>query len=342
MNRSIIFDERALHLCRLIWCTIAGAFRSRATLRAEILNPSTPTQVLRRKSATRVTVGSIDRLVFVRRHRLSSKILDALKIFQPEPVIRWHRGGFRAYWRRKSRRPGGRPKTPADIRQLILERSVANSLWGAPRIHGELLKLGIDSGQTTVAKYMGKRRRRRSHGWRTFFRNNADAVASMDMSFPTISFRLLHGLLVLRHSRRELLWPSVTAHPSAEWIARQITEAVGWSEPPRCIIRDRDSAYGDAFIRRLGAIGIRDRPPLAKWMCGSGSSDRSGGAALTTSVSWASGIFVIYSAHTSNITRSPYARIAEERRADAARRPEGRARAAFPDLGRTTSTICPS
>ena len=172
---------------------------------------------------------------------LLPKALDALKILKPETVLRWHRAGFRAYWRWKSRSCGGRPKAPADIRQLIREMSVANPLWGAPRIHGELLKLGIDIGQTTVAKYMAKRRQPPSQGWKTFLCNHADAVASIDLFVVlTISFRLLYGFLVLRHSRREILWPGVTAHPSAEWIARQLTEACGCSQPPRYIIRDRD------------------------------------------------------------------------------------------------------
>jgi hypothetical protein len=143
--------------------------------------------------------------------------------------------------------------------------SVANPLWGAPWIHGELLKLGIDVGQTTVAKYMATRRRPPSQGWKTFLRNHAEGISSVDLFVvPTISFRLLYALLVVRHSRRELLWLGVTAHPTAEWIARQLTEACGWSEPPRYIIRDRDGAYGEVFIRRLTAMGIRDRPISAR------------------------------------------------------------------------------
>jgi hypothetical protein len=138
---------------------------------------------------------------------------------------------------------------------------VANPLWGAPRIHGELLKLGMDVGQTTVAKYMAKKRRPPSQGWRTFVHNHADAIASIDIFVvPTISFGPLYGLLILRLSRRELLWLGVTAHPNAEWLARQLTEACGWDEPPRYLIRDRDGAYGAAFIRRMRAMGIRDRP----------------------------------------------------------------------------------
>jgi hypothetical protein len=268
----------------LIWCAMAGLFRSRAALQAEILVLRHQLNVLRRKSPKRVAVGDIDRLLFCGLYRLSPKVLDALKIFQPETLIRWHRAGFRAYWRWRSGPRGGRPKTPADVRQLILEMSVANPLWGAPRIHGEPLELGIDVGQTTVAKYMAKRRRPTSQGWKTFLRNHADGIASIDMFVvPTISFRQLYGLLVLRHSRRELLWLGVTAHPSAEWIARQLTEACGWSEPPRYIIRDRDGAYGDHFVRRLTAMGILDRhfadPSVPGRLGSRGFAIRSGGAA---------------------------------------------------------------
>jgi transposase InsO family protein len=172
-------------------------------------------------------------------------------------------------WRWKSRPRGGRPQTPADIRRLIREMSADNPLWGAPRIHGELLKLGIDVGQTTVAKYMAKRRRPPSQGWKTFLRNHADGIASMDLFVvPTISFQLLYGLLILRHWRRELLWLSVTAH------ARQLTEACGWNEAPRYIIRDRDGAYADVFIRRLRAMGIRDRPIAARSPWQNGYAER--------------------------------------------------------------------
>jgi transposase InsO family protein len=201
--------------------------------------------------------------------------LDALKILKPETVIRWHRAGFGAYWRWKSRPQGGRPQTPMKIRQLIREMSVANPLWGAPRIHGELLKLGIDVGQTTVAKYMAKRRRPPSQGWKTFLRNHADAIASMDLFVvPSISFRLLYGLLILQHSRRELLWLAVTTHPNAEWIARQPTEACGWKETPRYVVRDRDGTYGEAFVRRLRAMGIRDRPISARSPWQNGYAER--------------------------------------------------------------------
>ena len=153
--------------------------------------------------------------------------------------------------------------------------SVANPLWGAPRIHGELLKLGIDVGQTTVAKYMGKRRTPPSQGWKTFIRNHANDIVAMDMFVvPTISFRLLYGLLILQHARRELLWLGVTAHPSAQWIAQQLTEACGWKETPRYLIHDHDRAYGEVFIRRVGAMGTRDRPISARSPWQNGYAER--------------------------------------------------------------------
>ena len=258
-------------LCRLIWYALIGLFRSRAALEAENLVLRHQLNVLRRKCPKRVALSSIDRLLLVGLYRLAPGVLEALRIIRPETLMRWHRAGFRAYWRWKSRPRGGRPRTAAEIRHLIHEMSVANPLWGAPRIHGELLKLGIDVGQTTVAKYMARRRRPPSQGWKTFLRNHADGIASMDLFLiPTISFRLLYGFLILRHSRRELLWLGVTAHPSAEWVARQLTEAYGWQQAPRYIIRDRDCVYGAVLARRLRAMGIRDRPiaPRSPWQNG--------------------------------------------------------------------------
>src|SRR3982751_4459952 len=193
---------------------------------------------------------------------------DALAIVRPDTVIRWHRSGLRLYWRWQSRHRCGRPAVPLEIRRLIREMSIANPSWGAPRMHGELLKLGIDIGQTSVAKYMTRRRAPPSQGWKTFLRNHADGIAAMDLFVvPTISFRLLYGLLIMGHGRRHILWFGVTAHPTAEWIANQLTEACGWEQAPRYPIRDRDVAYGEIFIRRVRSIGIRDRPtsPRSPW-----------------------------------------------------------------------------
>src|ERR1700726_5174226 len=239
------------YLFRLIVWAVVDLFRSRAALEAEILTLRQQIIVLRRTAPKKQTFGAIDRLVFVGLYRLFPRVLDALAIGRPGAVIRWHRAGFRLYWRWKSRPRGGRPAVPLEICRLLREMSIANPLWGAPRIHGELLKLDIAIGQTSVAKYMAKRRGPPSQWWKTFLRNHADGIAAIDLFVvPTISFRLLYGLLILRHGRRHMLWLGVTAHPTAEWITRQLTEACGWDPAPRDIVRDRDRVYGEVFTPR--------------------------------------------------------------------------------------------
>jgi transposase InsO family protein len=149
--------------------------------------------------------------------------------------------------------------------------SIENALWGAPHIHGELLKLGFAVAQSTVAKYMTKRPDPSAQGWGTFLRNHAPNIAAMDLFVvPTIAFNLLHVLVIVRLARRKLVWINVTPHPTAEWIAQQITEAFPWSEAPRYLIRDQDGIYGAAVARRLRAMGIRDKPiaPGSPWQNG--------------------------------------------------------------------------
>jgi transposase InsO family protein len=258
-------------LVRLIVWAVVDLFRSRAAIEAEILALRQQIIVLRRTAPKKQTFGAIDRLVFVGLYRLFPRVLDALAIVRPGTVIKWHRAGFRLYWRWKSRPRGGRPTVPLEVRRLIREMSIANPLWGAPRIHGELLKLDIAVGQTSVAKYMAKRRGPPSQGWKTFLRNHADGIAAIDLFVvPTISFRLLYGLLIMGHGRRQVIWFGVTTHPTAEWIANQITEACGWEQLPRYLIRDRDGAYGEVFIRRIRSMGIRDQPtsPRSPWQNG--------------------------------------------------------------------------
>lgn len=154
---------------------------------------------------------------------------------------------------------------PGEIRELIREMSRANWLWGAPRIHGELLKLGIEVGQSTVAKYMVRGPRRPGQSWATFLRNHADGIAATDLFVvPTIGFKLLYGLVILGQSRRRLIHYAVTAHPTAEWVAQQIVEAFPWEETPRYLVRDRDAVYGTVVKRRLRGLGIRDRPTATR------------------------------------------------------------------------------
>jgi hypothetical protein len=268
-NRAMLLSM--VELCRLISGMVIDLFRSRAELEAEILVLRQQINVLRRASPRKLPFSYIDRLILGGVCRLFPKMYDTLAIVRPGTVIRWHRAGFGSYWRWKSRRRCGRPTVSLEIRRLIREMSIANPLWGAPRIHGELLKLGVDVGQTSVAKYMARRRGPPSQGWKTFLRNHADGIAAMDLFVvPTISFRLLYGLLIMGHGRRQILWFGVTAHPTAEWIANQFTETCGWEQIPRYLIRDRDGALGEIFIRRVRSIGIRDRPtsPRSPWQNG--------------------------------------------------------------------------
>ncbi len=258
-------------LCRLIGWMVVDLIRSRVMLEAEIWTLRQQINVLRRTAPKKLSFCAVDRMIFVGLYRLFPKICDALAIVKPDTLVRWHRAGFRSYWRWKSRRRGGRPIVPVEIRRLIREMSIANPLWGAPRIHGELLKLGIDIGQTSVAKYMARRRGPPSQGWKTFLNNHADGIAAMDLFVvPTISFRLLYGLLIMGHGRRQILWFGVTSHPTAEWMANQLTEACGWEQAPRYLIRDRDGVFGELFVRRLRSMGIRDRPtsPRSPWQNG--------------------------------------------------------------------------
>ena len=195
-------------------------------------------------------------------------LVDLAQVVQPETILRWHRTGFRAYWRLKSRGQTGRPKIDRELCDLIRRMSKENPLWGAPRIHGELLKLGFALAESTVSKYMVKRRGPPSQGWRTFLRNHADAIAAIDLCVvPTLTFERLFAFLVVGHGRRQLLWFAVTRHPTAEWLAQQIVEAFPWDPVPANLVRDNDGAYGDVFIRRVRAMGIRDRPisPRSPW-----------------------------------------------------------------------------
>jgi transposase InsO family protein len=240
----------------------AALFKSKSRLEAENAALRQQLTVLRRNMHGRVRLTSGDRLFFAQLYRWFPSILRIITIVRPETLVRWHRAGFRRYWIWKSRLRGGRPPIGAELRALILRVSQENPLWGAPRIHGELLKLGFAVAQSTVARYVA----RRSYGppgqsWASFVRNHAPQIAAMDLFVvPTIGFNLLYAFIIVRLARRELVWVNVTARPTAEWIARQITEAFPWNEAPRYLIRDGDAIYGTVVRRRLRSMGIRDKP----------------------------------------------------------------------------------
>jgi transposase InsO family protein len=197
--------------------------------------------------------------------------LQVLTVVRPEALVHWHRAGFRCYWRWKSRSVGGRPPIETDLRVLIRRMSIENPLWGAPQIHGELLKLGFQVAQSTVAKYMARSGRGRSQTWKTFLCNHAPDISAMDMFVvPTVGFKLLYAIVIMQLDRRRLVWTNATTNPTAEWIARQITEAFPWDQVPRYLLRDRDRSYGAIVRRRLQAMGIRDHPiaPHSPWQNG--------------------------------------------------------------------------
>ena len=187
-------------------------------------------------------------------------------LVKPAIVIQWHRQGFRLFWRCRSR--SGRPSVDREIRDLIRQMSSANPLWGAPRIHGELLKLGIEVSQATVAKYMERRPGTPSQNWRTFLRNHAEGIAAIDMFVvASASFRLLYVMIILGHARRKIVRTAVTQHPTAAWLSRQVTESFPWDTASRYLLHDRDASYGSYFCNRVEAMGITEviTAPHSPW-----------------------------------------------------------------------------
>ena len=184
----------------------------------------------------------------------------ALAIVKPATVIGWHRKGFSLFWTGKSRsRRSGRPLVSREVRDLIRRMCRENPLWGAPRIHGELLKLGFEVSERTVSRYILRHPKPPSQAWRTFLENHVGCLASMDLFVvPTATFRLLYGFIILRHDRRRIVHFGVTEQPTAIWIAQQIIQAFPWDTAPRYMIRDRDGVYGKAARERLAGMGITE------------------------------------------------------------------------------------
>jgi hypothetical protein len=247
--------------------TLLVSFRSRIALQAEILALRHQINILRRSSQKRPRLRVSDRILWVWLSRLWSNWRSALLIVRPETILRWHRQGFRLYWRWKSRR-AGRPDTAQEIRALIRKMCLANPTWGAPRIHGELLKLGIEVSQTTVLKYMVRQPKPPSQSWRTFLDNHIKQLVSIDFFVvPTINFKLMFVFLVLAHDRRRVIHFNVTEHPTAAWTAQQILQAFPWATAPRCLLRDRDSVYGETFRRQVSSLEISEvlTAPQSPW-----------------------------------------------------------------------------
>ena len=223
-----------------------------------------------KRSIKRPQLRASDRIFWIILSRFWSNWRQPLIVVKPETVVRWHKKGFKMFWRFKSRRNGaGRPPVSPEIRDLILKMAKANPLWGAPRILGALLKLGIEVSERTVSNLMPRRiPKPPSQTWRTFLKNHMLNMVSIDFfTVPTAKFQILFVLVMLSHSRRRVVHFNVTAHPTANWTAQQIIEAFPWDTAPMYLLRDRDGIYGTIFRQRLENIGINEviTAPQSPW-----------------------------------------------------------------------------
>ena len=246
-------------LITALWLVLRAAVASRAALVAENLALQHQLLVLQR-SAKRPKLCPFDRLFRVCLSKLWPNWRSALKIFQPDTVVKWHQQGFKLYWRWLSKsRHGGRPPIDPDVRDLIRRMARDNPTWGAPRMQSELRLLGYTIAQATVAKYMPKTRTPPSQTWRTFLANHLPDIAAIDLfTVHTLTFGVLYGFLVLRHEQRQVVHFNLTAHPIAQWTAQQIVEAFPFDEKPRFLLRDRDQICGTYFRRRVTNMGIEE------------------------------------------------------------------------------------
>ncbi len=235
--------------------TLAGLLRSRAVLHLEILALRQQLAMIARKDR-KLRFRRRERLFRIWLYRIWPGCLETLAVFKADTLVRWHRQGFRLFrtWK-SSRRRGGRPAISPEIRALIRRLSRENPLWGAPRVHGELQLLGIGVSQTTVAKYMIRRRKPPSQTWRTFLDNHAKDLVSTDFfTVPSATFRMLYVLLVLKRARRQVVHFNVTEHPTAQWTAQQMVEAFPFDTAPHYLLRDRDAIYGERGVMSTSSM----------------------------------------------------------------------------------------
>jgi transposase InsO family protein len=246
---------------------IRGFCAGRASLAVENLALRQQLAILKR-SVSRPKLRRRDRFFWALLSRLWLGWRSALILVSPDTVVRWHRLGFRLFWRWKSRSQPGRPALARVVQQLIRRLSQDNPLWGAPRIQAELRLLGHDVAKSTVAKYMIHSPKPPSQNWRSFLKNHVGSLASMDFFVaPTITFQLLYVFVILRHDRRQVVHCNVTTQPTAAWVAQQLREAFPFDTAPRYLIRDRDGCYGEEVKQCLKALGIEEvvTAPRSPW-----------------------------------------------------------------------------
>jgi putative transposase len=256
---------------KTLFCLVAflvSGFKERRALALENLALRHQLAVLKRSNA-RPRLRSKDRFFWIGLSQVWQNWREALVIVKPDTVVGWHRRGFRVFWRWISRRsPSGRPATNPKIRALILKMAAANPLWGAPRIHGELLKLGISLSERTVSRLMPKRSQPPSQTWRTFLENHLQELISIDFfTVPTATFQVLFVFVVLAHHRRRVVHFNVTQHPTVCWTAQQMIEAFPEDGAPRYLLRDRDKIYGEFFQQRVQSMDIEEilTAPHSPW-----------------------------------------------------------------------------
>ncbi len=253
-----------IELLRLLLATLTGALRSRQRLLLENLLLRQQLQVALR-SQHRPRLRARDKLFWLVVRRLHRSWKRHLLLVRPETVLRRHRQGWRLFWRWRSGCPLGRPRLNPEIRELIASMASQNPHWGTERIRGELLKLGVVVSARSIRRY--RRRgpaRPPSQSWRTFLANHAQSIWAADLFVvQTLSFQTLYVLFLISHDRRRLIHLSVTAHPIAAWVWRQMIEATPWGQHPNYLIHDRDRVYGADFATRLAGLGIESiRTPV--------------------------------------------------------------------------------
>ncbi len=248
-----------MSICKALFLLFRGFLVSRSNLIVE--NLALRQQLtIQQRTIKQPKLRSKDRIFWAWLSRIWPEWKSVLIVVKPETVIKWHRQDFKLYWRWKSRASKvGRPRIRKEIRDLIRQMSWENPTWGAPRIHSELLLLGYDIGETTVAKYMVKRKKPPSQTWKTFLRNHIKQIATIDFfTVPTVRFQILYCFIVLRHHRRRIVHFNITANPTAQWTGQQITEAFHYESAPKYLIRDRDKIYGKIFRKRINVMQIEE------------------------------------------------------------------------------------
>ena len=251
------------NLVLFIW----SKFNVTSNLAAENLALRQQLAVMKRTNK-RPKIRRADRLFWVLLSRIWTPWRKSLVIVKPDTVVRWHRKGFKLFWKFNAKEPGS-PKTDREIRNLVRKMAQANPSWGAPRIHGELLRLGFNVSERTVSSLMPRRppNAKPSQSWRAFLKNHAGKCSIDFFTVPTATFNILFVLVILRHCRRKVVHFNVTSNPSAQWTAQQVLEAFPWDTAPKYLMRDRDSIYGVFFRTRVKNIGIKEviSAPRSPW-----------------------------------------------------------------------------